>query len=91
VIRTLSVSYYSSDRLQELWIAPHIVWWKYSQCSSLTTPKFVGGSQYVGPVTVNFMKFCILWVCRHWILWQVTNDLVPLSCNTQCHFDTQSP
>jgi hypothetical protein len=25
VIRTLSVSYYSSDRLQELWIAPHIV------------------------------------------------------------------
>jgi len=25
VIRTLRVSYFSSDRLQELWIAPHIV------------------------------------------------------------------
>jgi hypothetical protein len=25
VIRILSMSYFSSDRLQELWIAPHIV------------------------------------------------------------------
>lgn len=91
VIRTMSVSYFSSNRLQEVLITPHIVWWKHSQCSSLTTPKFVGRSQYVGPETANFMKFCILWVWRHWIVWQPTNDFVPLSCTTQCHFDTQPP
>jgi len=89
VIRTLSMPYFSSDRLQGLWIAPQIVGRKYSQCSSLTIPKFVGSTQYVGPETANFMKFCILWICRHGVLWQVTNDLVLLSCNTQCHFATQ--